>query len=103
MGLGYERLRELNKGIIMANVSAYGQYGPYHDRIGFDPIGQAISGMMSLTGFPGNPPDPHVQPRHRPHYRPARDHWRPRRPGTSASSRARGSASTCAWRTRGFR
>lgn len=56
MGLGYEKLRELNKGIIMANVSAYGQYGPYRDRIGFDPIGQAISGMMSLTGFPGTPP-----------------------------------------------
>jgi formyl-CoA transferase len=56
MGLGYEKLRELNKGIIMANVSAYGQYGPYQDRIGFDPIGQAISGMMTLTGFPGNPP-----------------------------------------------
>jgi crotonobetainyl-CoA:carnitine CoA-transferase CaiB-like acyl-CoA transferase len=56
MGFGYEALRELNRGIIMVNVSAYGQYGPYRDRIGFDPIGQAISGMMSLTGFPGNPP-----------------------------------------------
>jgi formyl-CoA transferase len=40
----------------MVNVSAYGQYGPNRDRIGFDPIGQAISGMMSLTGFPGTPP-----------------------------------------------
>ena len=56
MGFSYENLRELNRGIIMVNVSAYGQYGPYRDRIGFDPIGQAISGMMSLTGFPGNPP-----------------------------------------------
>lgn len=56
MGFGYETLRELNRGIIMINVSAYGQYGPYRDRIGFDPIGQAISGMMSLTGFPGQPP-----------------------------------------------
>ncbi|MGH8064443.1 MAG: CaiB/BaiF CoA transferase family protein [Candidatus Entotheonellia bacterium] len=56
MGLPYEKLRQLNKGLIMVNVSAYGQYGPYRDRIGFDPIGQAISGMMSLTGFPGNPP-----------------------------------------------
>jgi CoA:oxalate CoA-transferase len=56
MGFSYEQLRELNRGIIMVNVSAYGQYGPYRDRIGFDPIGQAISGMMSLTGFPGNPP-----------------------------------------------
>ena len=56
MGLGYERLKALNPGLVMVNVSAYGQYGPYRDRIGFDPIGQAISGMMSLTGFPGNPP-----------------------------------------------
>jgi crotonobetainyl-CoA:carnitine CoA-transferase CaiB-like acyl-CoA transferase len=56
MGFGYEALRQLHRGIIMVNVSAYGQYGPYRDRIGFDPIGQAISGMMSLTGFPGQPP-----------------------------------------------
>ena len=56
MGFSYENLRELNKGIIMVNVSAYGQYGPYSNRIGFDPIGQAISGMMMLTGFPGMPP-----------------------------------------------
>lgn len=56
MGFPYERLRELNKRIIMVNVSAYGQEGPYKDRIGFDPIGQAISGMMSLTGFPDSPP-----------------------------------------------
>ncbi|HXH12588.1 MAG TPA: CoA transferase [Alphaproteobacteria bacterium] len=56
MGFPYETLRQLNRGIIMVNVSAYGQYGPYRDRIGFDPIGQAISGMMSLTGFPGTPP-----------------------------------------------
>ena len=56
MGFSYENLRALNKGIIMVNVSAYGQYGPYSHRIGFDPIGQAISGMMMLTGFPGMPP-----------------------------------------------
>jgi crotonobetainyl-CoA:carnitine CoA-transferase CaiB-like acyl-CoA transferase len=56
MGFGYDQLKALNPRIIMVNVSAYGQYGPYRDRIGFDPIGQAISGMMSLTGFPGTPP-----------------------------------------------
>ena len=56
MGFSYEELRRLNKGIIMVNVSAYGQYGPYSSRIGFDPIGQAISGMMMLTGFEGMPP-----------------------------------------------
>ncbi|MCI0440368.1 MAG: CoA transferase [Chloroflexi bacterium] len=56
MGFGYDVLKQLNPRIIMLNVSAYGQYGPYRDRVGFDPIGQAMGGMMSLTGFPGGPP-----------------------------------------------
>ena len=56
MGFGYDVLEKLNPGIVMINVSAYGQDGPYSDRIGFDPIGQALGGMMSLTGFPGDPP-----------------------------------------------
>jgi CoA:oxalate CoA-transferase len=56
MGFGYDVLKELNPRIVMINVSAYGQYGPYSDRVGFDPIGQALGGMMSLTGFPDGPP-----------------------------------------------
>ena len=56
MGFGYDALKELNPKIIMINVSAYGQYGPYRDQVGFDPIGQAMGGLMSLTGFPGDPP-----------------------------------------------
>ena len=56
MGFGYDVLKELNPKIIMINVSAYGQYGPYRDRVGFDPIGQAMGGLMSLTGFPDDPP-----------------------------------------------
>lgn len=56
MGFGYEELKNLNPRIIMINVSAYGQYGPYRDRVGFDPIGQAMGGLMSLTGFPDDPP-----------------------------------------------
>ncbi len=56
MGFAYEDLRALNRGIVMLNVSAYGQYGPYRDRIGFDPIGQAICGLMQLTGYPDTPP-----------------------------------------------
>ena len=56
IGFGYDVLKELNRKVIMVNVSAYGQYGPYRDRIGFDPIGQALGGLMSLTGFPGDPP-----------------------------------------------
>ena len=56
MGFGYDVLKELNPEIVMINVSAYGQYGPYKDRVGFDPIGQAMGGLMSLTGFPDDPP-----------------------------------------------
>ena len=56
MGFGYDALKSLNPKIIMVNVSAYGQYGPYKDRVGFDPIGQALGGLMSVTGFPDGPP-----------------------------------------------
>ena len=56
MGFGYDVLRSLNPRIVMVNVSAYGQDGPYRDRIGFDPIGQALGGMMMMTGEPGGPP-----------------------------------------------
>ena len=56
MGFGYEVLKALNKKIIMINVSAYGQTGSYKDRVGFDPLGQALGGMMSLNGFADGPP-----------------------------------------------
>jgi CoA:oxalate CoA-transferase len=50
MGLSYADLCELKADIIMLRVSAFGQYGPYKDKTGFDPIGQALSGLMTLTG-----------------------------------------------------
>src|SRR2546428_4894521 len=50
MGFGYERLRELNPGIILVSVSGFGQFGPYTGRPAFDPLGQAMSGLMPLTG-----------------------------------------------------
>jgi CoA:oxalate CoA-transferase len=50
MGLGYESLCALKPDIIMLRVSGFGQYGPYIDKPGFDPIGQAMSGLMMLTG-----------------------------------------------------
>ena len=56
MGFGYDVLKGLNRGIVMVNVSAYGQYGPYKDRVGFDPIGQALGGLMMMSGSPGDPP-----------------------------------------------
>ena len=56
MGFGYEVLQALNPRIVMINVSAYGQYGPYSERVGFDQIGQALGGLMWMTGFPDDPP-----------------------------------------------
>jgi len=56
MGFSYDQLKILNPRIVMVNVSAYGQYGPYKDRVGFDQIGQALGGLMSMTGFPDDPP-----------------------------------------------
>jgi crotonobetainyl-CoA:carnitine CoA-transferase CaiB-like acyl-CoA transferase len=56
MGFGYEELKALNPRIIMVNVSAYGQFGPYRDQIGYDPIGQTMSGIAMVTGEEGMPP-----------------------------------------------
>jgi CoA:oxalate CoA-transferase len=52
MGFDYERLRALKPDIILVSVSGFGQYGPYTDRPAFDPLGQAMSGLMTLTGQP---------------------------------------------------
>ena len=56
LGLGYEVLSEINPGIIYAAVSGFGQYGPYTKRPGYDIISQAMSGLMSTTGWPGGAP-----------------------------------------------
>ena len=56
MGFGYEVLKALNPRIIMVNISAYGQFGPYRDQIGYDPIGQTMSGIAMVTGEEGMPP-----------------------------------------------
>lgn len=50
MGFGYEKLRQLKPGIILVSVSGFGQYGPFRDRPAFDSLGQAMGGLMSLTG-----------------------------------------------------
>ncbi len=56
MGFGYDALRAINKGIILVSVSGFGQYGPYRERPAFDPLGQAMSGLMTLTGQPVGQP-----------------------------------------------
>src|ERR1035438_8842933 len=55
MGLDYDTLRPLKPDIILARISAFGPDGPYAHRPGFDTIAQAMSGAMSLTGFPDTP------------------------------------------------
>lgn len=56
LGLGYEKLREVNPRIIYGAVSGFGHTGPYSKRAGYDIIGQAMSGIMSTTGWPGGSP-----------------------------------------------
>jgi len=56
LGLGYEELRKVNKRIVYGCISGFGHYGPYKDRPGYDLIGQAMGGMMSVTGWPDSPP-----------------------------------------------
>jgi crotonobetainyl-CoA:carnitine CoA-transferase CaiB-like acyl-CoA transferase len=50
MGIDYESLSALNPRIILATTSTFGSEGPYKTRVGFDTIGQAMSGAMFLSG-----------------------------------------------------
>ncbi|WP_337998284.1 CoA transferase [Oleispirillum naphthae] len=56
LGLDYEALKKVNPGIIFVSISGFGQSGPYHLMPGYDLIGQAMSGLMSVTGEPGREP-----------------------------------------------
>jgi formyl-CoA transferase len=56
LGLGYDRLREANPRLVYAAISGFGQTGPYRDRPGYDIIGQAMGGLLSITGWPDSPP-----------------------------------------------
>src|SRR5258708_5058831 len=55
MGLDYDALCTIKPDIILARISTFGPDGPYASRVGFDTVAQAMSGAMSLTGFPGPP------------------------------------------------
>ncbi len=54
--LDYDRLSGINPALIVVAVSGFGQDGPYAERPCFDAIAQAMSGMMSYTGWPGGDP-----------------------------------------------
>ncbi|HET9898635.1 MAG TPA: CoA transferase [Streptosporangiaceae bacterium] len=51
LGLDYESLRRHNPAVISVSVSAFGPTGPYAGRPGIDPVAQALSGLMYVTGF----------------------------------------------------
>ena len=55
-GLDYESLRGLNEGLVFCSITAYGSRGPKKDEPGYDPVLQAETGMMSMTGHPDGPP-----------------------------------------------
>jgi len=56
LGLGYDRVKEMNPQIIYCSISGFGQDGPYRMLPGFDQVLQGMGGLMSITGEPGGAP-----------------------------------------------
>lgn len=56
LGIGYETLKAINSRLIYCAVSGFGQVGPQARTAAFDGMIQAMSGLMSITGFPANGP-----------------------------------------------
>ena len=54
-GLGYDDIKKLNAKIVYCSISGFGPNGPYRDMPGYDTIGQARSGLLSLLTDPGKP------------------------------------------------
>jgi crotonobetainyl-CoA:carnitine CoA-transferase CaiB-like acyl-CoA transferase len=56
LGLGYEDVRRANPGVIYLSISAFGEEGPGRYRPGYDPLVQAFTGLMNMTGEADGPP-----------------------------------------------
>jgi formyl-CoA transferase/CoA:oxalate CoA-transferase len=56
LGLDYPALQPENPGLVYASISGFGQTGPWADKPGYDATAQALSGVMSVTGYPDGPP-----------------------------------------------
>jgi crotonobetainyl-CoA:carnitine CoA-transferase CaiB-like acyl-CoA transferase len=56
LGIAYEDLKPINKRIILASISGFGETGPYRTRAGFDQIAQGMGGLMGVTGNPDQGP-----------------------------------------------
>ncbi len=56
LGIGYDQLKKENPRLIYASISGFGRTGRYKDRPGYDIIGQAMGGLLAITGWPDSPP-----------------------------------------------
>jgi crotonobetainyl-CoA:carnitine CoA-transferase CaiB-like acyl-CoA transferase len=56
LGLDYETVRKSNPKLIYCSISGFGQTGPYREKPSYDIVGQAMGGLMSLTGEKNRPP-----------------------------------------------
>jgi len=56
MGLGWEKLREINPALILLSMTPFGQTGPYRDFVADDTVLAAQSGMLYVNGWPGRQP-----------------------------------------------
>jgi CoA:oxalate CoA-transferase len=56
LGLGYDRIKQVNPRIIYVSGSGFGQHGPYAGKPAYDVVVQAMGGVMSITGEEGGPP-----------------------------------------------
>lgn len=54
--IDYEHIKAVNPKIVYVSISGFGQSGPWATRPGFDLMAQAMSGVMSVTGYPGEKP-----------------------------------------------
>jgi crotonobetainyl-CoA:carnitine CoA-transferase CaiB-like acyl-CoA transferase len=55
-GIGYTAVRALRPDVVYVSISGFGQWGPLHEQVGYDPLAQAASGFLSLNGSPDGDP-----------------------------------------------
>jgi crotonobetainyl-CoA:carnitine CoA-transferase CaiB-like acyl-CoA transferase len=56
LGIDYDSIKAINPKIVYVSISGFGQSGPWAHRPGFDLMAQAMSGIMSVTGYKGEKP-----------------------------------------------
>jgi crotonobetainyl-CoA:carnitine CoA-transferase CaiB-like acyl-CoA transferase len=55
-GIGYAAVRAVRPDVVYVSISGFGQWGPLHEQVGYDPLAQAASGFLSLNGSPDGAP-----------------------------------------------